>query len=129
MDSSKENSAIGWGVSNYIKVSTVMGQYHANQPLSPHDTEKSSHTVMPVPLKVASFVDIITLAAVRGKSLARLDMYMMVHLCTFALYRFYGLNMLPHPSVVRGTGHMLWHRSVTRLWSQWFLTEGMQCTL
>ena len=107
MEISKEKGAIGWGVSNYIKVPTFLGQYHANQPLSPHDTEKSLNTVMPVALKLASFVDIIKLAALRGKSLARLDMYMMFHLCTFALYRFYGLNMLPHPSVVRGTGHMI----------------------
>ena len=42
----KEEGAVGWGVSNYIKISTYLGQYHANQPLSPLDTEKTSNTVM-----------------------------------------------------------------------------------
>ena len=67
MESSKETAAIGWGVLNYITVSTFTGKYHVNQPLSPHDTEKSSNTVMPVALKLASFVDIIKLEALRGK--------------------------------------------------------------
>ena len=107
MEIHKEKGAVGWGASNYIKVSTFLGQYHANQPLSPHDSEKASNSKMQVALKVASFVDIMKLAALRGKDLGRLDVYMMSQLGTFAKYRFYGLHMIPHPSIVRASGHMI----------------------